>query len=182
MTATPAMLTALLLLSAFLLATAPTSAYEECGKRGAASRIIGGERAALGEFPWQISLRFALLGASKHVCGGSLISRNWVVTAAHCFDASTTVSRFTVRVGEWRMKSFDESEKDFAIEKIIIHEDWNLPDNDIALIKLHGDVDLSGPYVGTICLPERTKDYRGTKNCILTGWGYTSYHLIVGWK
>jgi len=181
MTAIPAMLMALLLL-AFLLTTAPTSAYEECGKRGAASRIIGGERAAHGEFPWQISLRFSLLGTSKHVCGGSLIRPNWVVTAAHCFDSSKTAARYVVRVGEWRMKSNDGSEADFRVDEIIIHENWELPNNDIALIKLKGEVDVSGPYAGTICLPSKTEDYRGTSDCVLTGWGYTSYHLVVGWK
>merc|ERR1719334_615525 len=80
------------------------------------------------------------------------------------------------------MKSKDDSEKDFSVAKIIQHENWNLPDNDIALLKLDQNVDMSGAYAGTICLPDRAKNYRGSKDCILTGWGYVSYHLVVGWK
>merc|ERR1719318_2357717 len=49
--------------------------------------IIGGEEAPLHEFPWQISLR--ALGV--HICGGSIINRNQVITAAHCVKGSLPI-------------------------------------------------------------------------------------------
>lgn len=49
-------------------------------------RILGGLEAEPGQFPWQVLLviqyyEWGILG-----CGGSLISDQWVITAAHCVD------------------------------------------------------------------------------------------------
>lgn len=47
-------------------------------------KIVGGSEAADGEFPWQVSLRsVAGLGAT-HFCGGAVIDKDWILTAAHC--------------------------------------------------------------------------------------------------
>jgi secreted trypsin-like serine protease len=49
------------------------------------ARIVGGQEAAVGEWPWQI-----LLGPN-FTCGGSILSSRWVVTAAHCVTSPTLV-------------------------------------------------------------------------------------------
>lgn len=43
------------------------------------SRIIGGQDAFFGEFPWQVHIKI-----TKHQCGGALINSQFIVTAAHC--------------------------------------------------------------------------------------------------
>jgi len=50
-------------------------------------RIVGGEEAPLHEFPWQISLR----NLGSHICGGSIINSNQVITAAHCVEGALPV-------------------------------------------------------------------------------------------
>lgn len=47
------------------------------------SRIIGGEEAVPYSWPWQVSVQIS----DQHICGGAVLAKEWVVTAAHCFDS-----------------------------------------------------------------------------------------------
>lgn len=65
--------------------------YSLCGKRfreqkkydgrNLFRRIVGGIQSEQGAWPWQVALLFN----ETHLCGGSLVSPHWVVSATHCF-------------------------------------------------------------------------------------------------
>ena len=67
-----------------------------CGMRPAFSRVVNGQDASPHSWPWQVSLRVR----GGHICGGSLIRDDWIVTAAHCVDRNPSPSAYTVVVGE----------------------------------------------------------------------------------
>merc|ERR1712141_898166 len=117
-------------------------------------KIVGGEDAYYGEFPHQIML---LRGGpdGSLMCGGSLISSDWVVTAAHCCDGQSA-SRLGVAVGAHNLYS----------------DDWNV-ENDICLLQLESSATM-GSHVGTISLPSQNEEYAAGTMCTVTGWGTTS--------
>ncbi len=94
-------------------------------------KIVGGQNAVQGEFPYIVSLR---TGSFGHFCGGSLIASNWVLTAAHCVKGGSVDE---VWIGMLDQKNTAGVEKMKPV-KIIAHEKYNSStmDSDFALIQL----------------------------------------------
>merc|ERR550519_2764844 len=68
------------------------------------------EEAADGEFPWQVSLRTIGAIGSTHFCGGSIIDKDWILTAAHCCAGQIPATMHVV-AGGIKLNNFENEEE-----------------------------------------------------------------------
>ncbi|NXU57090.1 CELA1 elastase, partial [Turnix velox] len=136
-------------------------------------RVVGGSEARSHSWPSQISLQYYSGGSWHHTCGGSLIQRNWVMTAAHCVDRTMT---FRVVAGEHNLSTNEGSEQVLGVSKIIVHPYWNSNNvaagYDIALLRLSSSATLNS-YVQLAVLPQAGTVLPNNYPCYITGWGLT---------
>ena len=91
-----------------------------CGV-GRKSRIVGGEQARPSEFPWQVGFRWETDNSRTNIfCGGSLIDKKWVVSAAHCFQRMQRPPNvLKVVLGEFDVRNEEGNEVVIAARKVI---------------------------------------------------------------
>ncbi|XP_042143689.1 enteropeptidase-like [Ixodes scapularis] len=170
-----------------------------CGRRGVqdtvSERIINGTEATPGHWPWMVGLYNA---EDQFKCGGVLISRQFVLTAAHCYRNKNTTGYLSARLGSTKKTNSTvhcqrNSGKNVHLERsdrTVIHEDLEdqvicmevdhvcvpLQDNctlfmkDIALLKLKEPVNFT-PYIQPICLPEHCEEPPANASIYVVGWG-----------
>ncbi|GCC22886.1 transmembrane protease serine 11D-like isoform X1 [Chiloscyllium punctatum] len=141
------------------------SSSSTCGSRPAFfNRIVGGTNSVNGEWPWQVSLQIG-----SHVCGASIISDRWLITAAHCFqDSRSSPSIWTALIGTIDVRSGTVQ----TIETIIIHPQYRQTSNDydIAVLKLSSPL-IFEANIQPICLPSSDHVFNAGDSCTITGWG-----------
>lgn len=139
---------------------------------GPSPQIVGGQESVAGTYPWMA----ALFVDGKYFCGGTLISEEWVVTAAHCLDGNALQVR--VMLGAHNIKE-EEEEGRLNINTMMFftHPEYNpsLLQNDIALIHLGRSVQLTS-RIRPVCLPGLADKERLFENMkvLATGWGRPS--------
>ncbi|PZC84766.1 hypothetical protein B5X24_HaOG203756 [Helicoverpa armigera] len=141
-------------------------------KQTAQRRIVGGDDAGFGTFPWQAYIR---IGSSR--CGGSLISRRHVVTAGHCV-ARAQPRHVRVTLGDYVINSAAEPlpAYTFGVRTIKVHPLFKFTPQadrfDVAVLTLDRNVHYM-PHIAPICLPERGSDFLGQYGWA-AGWGALS--------
>lgn len=132
---------------------------QTCGKVPSTSRIVGGSKAGLKEFPWIGLIKYKIGRFNKFTCGASLISSKHVLTCAHCVtNLPAGYSIEAVRLGEHdlttdpdcrqvdrNLRECNPSYQDVPIAELIPHADYNTPRyaNDIALVRLARAPDMT---------------------------------------
>ncbi|XDV23464.1 hypothetical protein PO909_028037 [Leuciscus waleckii] len=134
-------------------------------------RVVGGEVAQPHSWPWQISLQYLSGNSYHHTCGGTLIRKNWVMTAAHCVDTSRT---WQVLLGAHDINNHEQFYRYMDVSEVIIHPNWNRNNvasgYDIALMRLSSDVNMT-PFVQLATLPPSGQVLPHNSICYITGWG-----------
>jgi len=162
--------------------------FAESGKKAdraaieeaAGSKVIGGEVAQDGAWPWQVALTIANMPVStdSQFCGGSLVLDQWVLTAAHCVRMIDDQGMaFDVKPQEISIvagtNTLDGSGDRIPVQQIFVHPSYT-PDQfdfDIALIKLSRAPNV--PYK-TIEVPDAAFGdilSQPGVTTIVTGWG-----------
>uniref|UniRef100_A0A3B3VP82 Granzyme 3, tandem duplicate 3 n=1 Tax=Poecilia latipinna TaxID=48699 RepID=A0A3B3VP82_9TELE len=129
--------------------------------------ITGGKVAKPHSRPYMASLQIQ----GHHVCGGMLIRKDYVLTAAHCKDCYKDI---TVVLGAHNISKKEESQQRINVKKYHVHPQFeaNQYEYDIMLLKLEKNAKVNN-NVKTIDLATKNEDIPANTNCEVAGWGKT---------
>ncbi|XP_075860355.1 enteropeptidase [Microcebus murinus] len=148
--------------------------HRSCGKKMVAqevtTKIVGGSDAKEGAWPWLVALYYnGIL-----VCGASLVSSDWLVSAAHCvYGRNLEPSKWTAILGLHTTSNLTSPQiVALSIDQIVINPLYSKQrkDNDIAMMHLELKVNYTD-YIQPICLPEENQVFSPGRKCSIAGWG-----------
>ncbi|KAK9885755.1 hypothetical protein WA026_013626 [Henosepilachna vigintioctopunctata] len=160
----------------------------QCGQRifSRSAKIVGGGNAERAEFPWLVSIT----RRGGHFCGGSLISKRFILTAGHCLCTGIGLdllkaSNIKVTLAQHDLSQKNEHAYERSIKTVTVHPNYvcNKPTNDIAILELEEKLEWSDS-VSPACLPVSTGEigdsYFENELATVAGWGWTNELTSIG--
>merc|ERR1712033_100287 len=144
--------------------------YDSSAAAYSSGYIVGGHAVTRGSFPWQVSIQ-----SWGHFCGGTIINKRWILTAAHCFTRGS--SGVKIVAGEHNLRYTEGSEQKIYVQRHFTHPQYGSRSqkNDITLLKLSQDLRFDS-YTQPACLPKlanENSDYAAGDLVTVSGWGST---------
>ncbi|XP_012527985.1 melanization protease 1 [Monomorium pharaonis] len=159
-------------------------------------KVVNGNKTAIFEYPWMALITYQRTGKPnpEYLCGGSIISSRYILTAAHCVTLlPSDVRLIGVRIGEHDISKERDCETDLNGREVVCAERYQDLDvdsfyfhpgytktkqqNDIALIRVNVTMSFTPQNVKPICLPFGSAINLTKKKAVVTGWGLTEYDL-----
>lgn len=133
------------------------------------TKIVGGESAGINTWSWVVSIRIW----NNHICGGSLISANLVLTAAHCLVSVTTKASLSITFGSKYLSMINQRR---SVADVYLHRYYDADRyiHDIALLRLSSPISMNDRNSVTfICLPSIYSEFYPPNNesVVAIGWG-----------
>ncbi|XP_066579290.1 serine protease 27 [Amia ocellicauda] len=149
-----------------------TCEAQGCGQPPLNNRIVGGQNAPEGAWPWNVDIQQQGVG---HVCGGSLIDNSWVLSAAHCFPSSVDSSIYILYLGRYQLNGINSNEVSRRVQQVVVYPGYMEPQqgSDVALVQLDSPVEYTD-FILPVCLPDPSVLFSDTMDCYVTGWGQTT--------
>lgn len=135
------------------------------------NRMVGGQDALEGEWPWQVSIQ----RNGSHFCGGSLITERWVLTAAHCFSNTSQTFLYQVLLGARQLVRPGPHAVYARVKRVESNPLYQgmASSADVALVELDTPVTFTN-YILPVCVPDPSVVFETGLNCWVTGWGSPS--------